>query len=116
MLGISDSVLFLGMRGDANELMMAMDVFLLPSFYEGLPVTSIEAQAVGLLGFYSDTITKETVCRAYAAICRLRQRYGRTNHKAGRSYERKSQKEAVVRAGYDVAAQAKWLQAFYLSL
>lgn len=116
MLGISDSVLFLGMRGDANELMMAMDVFLLPSFYEGLPVTSIEAQAAGLLGFYSDTITKETdvsgLCRYLPLETKV---WADEIIRQGRSYERKSQKEAVVRAGYDVAAQAKWLQAFYLS-
>ncbi|MBQ3013808.1 MAG: glycosyltransferase, partial [Clostridia bacterium] len=58
-LGISDSVKLLGSRGDVAELMQAMDVFLLPSIWEGLPVVLIEAQAAGLPCLVSDTVTKE---------------------------------------------------------
>lgn len=57
--GISDQVMFLGARDDVNHLMCAMDVFLLPSLYEGLPVTLVEAQASGLPSVISDTITDE---------------------------------------------------------
>lgn len=59
-LGLDDSVGFLGQRNDANELYQAFDVFLLPSLYEGLPVVGVEAQASGLLCFFSDDMTKET--------------------------------------------------------
>lgn len=59
-LGLDDSVRFLGQRNDANELYQAFDVFLLPSLYEGLPVVGVEAQASGLLCFFSDDMTKET--------------------------------------------------------
>lgn len=58
-LGIQDRVLFLGKRNDVAELMQAADVFLLPSFYEGLPIVGIEAQAAGLPCVMSDCITKE---------------------------------------------------------
>ena len=51
---------FLGQRKDANELYQAMDIFLLPSLYEGLPVVGVEAQAAGLLCILSDRITKDT--------------------------------------------------------
>ena len=47
-LGISDSVIFTGVRADVPALMSAMDVFVFPSFYEGMPNTVIEAQATGL--------------------------------------------------------------------
>ena len=57
--GISSKVLFLGVRKDVNLLLNAFDVFLFPSLYEGLPVSLIEAQAVGLPCVYSDTITRE---------------------------------------------------------
>jgi glycosyltransferase EpsF len=60
LLGLSDSVKFLGQRNDANELYQAFDVLCLPSLYEGLPVVGVEAQAAGLLCFFSDEMTKET--------------------------------------------------------
>lgn len=47
-LGISDHVLFLGEREDIAELLKAMDVFLLPSLYEGLPIVAVEAQAANV--------------------------------------------------------------------
>ena len=47
-LGLKDSVIFLGQRNDANELYQAMDVFVLPSLYEGLGMVLIEAQCAGL--------------------------------------------------------------------
>lgn len=59
-LELEDCVKFLGQRNDTNELYQAMDIFCLPSLYEGLPVVGIEAQASGLLCFFSNTMTKET--------------------------------------------------------
>lgn len=58
-LKLQECVVFLGQRTDINELYQAMDVFLLPSLYEGLPVVGIEAQAAGLLCELSDDMTKE---------------------------------------------------------
>ena len=58
-LSIDDKVKFLGVRNDPERLYQAMDVFLLPSLYEGFPVSAIEAQANGLPCLLSDTITKE---------------------------------------------------------
>ena len=58
-LGLTDSVIFTGVRADIPALMSAMDVFVFPSFYEGMPNTVIEAQAKGLPCVIADTITKE---------------------------------------------------------
>ena len=49
----------LGNRSDTPRLYQAMDAFLLPSLFEGLPVTAVEAQAAGLPCFLSDAITRE---------------------------------------------------------
>lgn len=57
--GLQDKVIFTGVRADIPELMTYFDVFLLPSLYEGLPVTAIEAQAAGTACVLSSTITKE---------------------------------------------------------
>lgn len=58
-LGIGESVVFAGIRSDIPAILSAFDVFLFPSFYEGMPNTVIEAQATGLPCVISDTITKE---------------------------------------------------------
>ncbi|MBQ4153932.1 MAG: glycosyltransferase [Clostridia bacterium] len=58
-LRLEDSVVFAGIRSDIPQLLSAMDVFVMPSFYEGMPNTVIEAQATGLPCIISDTITKQ---------------------------------------------------------
>lgn len=58
-LGLDDSVILTGIRSDVTDLLSAMDVFVFPSFYEGMPNTIIEAQATGLPCILSDSITKE---------------------------------------------------------
>ncbi len=47
-LGIADSILFMGRRSNVGELMSAMDIFVLPSLYEGLGIVLVEAQCNGL--------------------------------------------------------------------
>lgn len=57
--GIVDKILFLGFRNDVNDLMQSFDLLLMPSLFEGLPVTGVEAQAVGVPALFADTITKD---------------------------------------------------------
>lgn len=60
VLGLGRRALFTGVRSDAPRLMRAaMDVFLFPSFFEGLPVVLLEAQAAGLPAVISDAISTE---------------------------------------------------------
>lgn len=54
---LENNILFLGTRSDIPELLNTFDVFLMPSIFEGNPVTLIEAQAAGLNCVISDTIT-----------------------------------------------------------
>lgn len=58
-LGISENVRFLGVRDDVDQLYQAMDVFVMPSHYEGLPVVGVEAQFSGLTCVFSANITHE---------------------------------------------------------
>lgn len=55
----SEHAIFTGNVGNVNEYMMAMDVLVFPSLFEGFPVTLLEAQAAGLYCVSSDTITTE---------------------------------------------------------
>ncbi|PGZ91712.1 glycosyltransferase [Bacillus sp. AFS029533] len=58
-IGISEKVIFMGDQSDVNELYSAMDVFLLPSLYEGLGLVFVEAQANGLICFASDRVPSD---------------------------------------------------------
>lgn len=58
-LNLQDKVIFMGQRRDVSDLYNAMDIFLLPSLFEGLPVVAVEAQANGLQCLLSDRITDE---------------------------------------------------------
>ncbi len=57
--GMNDAVIFAGVRSDISSILSAIDVFVFPSLYEGMPNTVIEAQANGLPCVIADTITKE---------------------------------------------------------
>jgi glycosyltransferase involved in cell wall biosynthesis len=59
-LGLSECVIFAGPRSDVARLLLgAVDVFVMPSLYEGLPLAGLEAQAAGLPCVLSDSITRE---------------------------------------------------------
>jgi len=58
-LGLEESVKILGQRNDVNNIMQAMDIFVLPSLYEGLGIVLIEAQSAGLPCIVSNSIPKE---------------------------------------------------------
>jgi glycosyltransferase involved in cell wall biosynthesis len=117
-LGLEDSVMFMGVRSDIPELLQAMDVFLFPSLYEGLPVTLVEAQAAGLRIIASDSITKEIDLTGLVQFVSLRQPASEwakevLNYLNG--YERKDTFDIISKAGYDVKTLTKELVQFYLS-
>ena len=62
-LDIGQRVIFAGVRGDADKLYSAMDVFCLPSYYEGMPLVAWEAQCNGLPCLFSDQVTREAALR-----------------------------------------------------
>lgn len=68
---IEKSIRFLGVRKDIPALLSASDVFLLPSFYEGLPIVGVEAQASGIPCVLSDAVTKEVDITKNIVFCSL---------------------------------------------
>ena len=56
---LSSNVIFYGTSVSVNELLQAMDIFVLPSYFEGLPIAGVEAQASGLPVIFSNMITRE---------------------------------------------------------
>lgn len=114
-LGITDKVMFLGNQKHPEDYYQAMDIFLLPSFYEGLPGVLVEAQAAGLRCFVSDTVTREakaTDLVAYLSIERPADEWARKID-ASAAYERRDTCRMMRDAGFDVAAQAAGYRMFY---
>ena len=72
-LGIERAVTFLGNRNDVQDLYNAMDVFVFPSFYEGLGMVVIEAQVNGLSVLTSDAVPKEAKVTKNIRFLNLRQ-------------------------------------------
>jgi glycosyltransferase involved in cell wall biosynthesis len=66
--GLENDVILLGMRDDVPELMQAMDVFLLPSRFEGFPVVGVEAQSAGLPCIFADTFTHTAALTEYVVF------------------------------------------------
>lgn len=56
--GLSDYVILMGIRADIPEILAVSDVFLMPSYFEGNPVSLIEAQVAGCHCVISDSITE----------------------------------------------------------
>ena len=114
-LGIEDSVMFLGNVNNVNEMYQAMDLFILPSLFEGLPVVGIEAQAAGLKCVMSDTITREVAITDNIEFMSLKSPIEKWVEAIlnNVSYERKNMKEQIVNAGYSIKFEAKKLQEIY---
>ncbi|WP_427113183.1 glycosyltransferase family 1 protein [Megasphaera sueciensis] len=115
-LGLQDKVLFLGMRTDVNELMQAMDCFLLPSHFEGLPVVGVEAQAAGLPCFFSNTITPDLSITSLVHYCN---NSGLTEWVDSIfeycNYKRNNMQQQITNSGYDIATEIYKIEQFYLN-
>ena len=119
-IGIQDKVLFLGQMTDVSDWYQAMDCFVLPSLFEGLPVVGIEAQASGLPCVFSDQVTDEVLLSPEARRVPLRADDAEWAQEilAARRPEadRVQGMDVVRRAGYDIHTEARKLQETYLKM
>lgn len=113
-LNLQNSVMFLEERDDVNNLMQAMDVFLMPSKFEGLPVSAVEAQAAGLKCILSDKITKEIKISSLVEFIPIDQESINEWKKAilnySNGYNRTKVDNIVRNSGFDIKQQAKYLE------
>lgn len=118
-LKLTKSVKFLGQRSDVKELYQAMDVFLLPSLYEGLPVVGVEAQASGLLCILSSAMTKETKVLDSTRFIDLEvspKEWAKILLDDCSSYKVKSTKEEMTKNNFNIDEEATKLEIFYKSI
>lgn len=113
--GLTDAVIFLGVRADVHRILQAMDVFVLPSLYEGLALTCVEAQTSGLGCVLSDCISRECSLTDLIKFVSLEQNPSVWANVILRSVaqSRNSRRQEVSVAGFDIRTTARWLQEFY---
>ena len=112
---LEEKVFFLGSRSNVNELLMAMDIFLFPSFYEGMPVSLIEAQVSGMKCIVSDTITNTVNVTGLICFMSLEDTAEQWAKKIIQesNYERENQYDNIINSGYDIKDTVKKLEEVY---
>ena len=103
---------------DVANYYSAFDTFILPSFYEGFPITSLEAQTSGLYIVYSSSVPKEGLITGYGEFIQIDEEgiklWGEALNK---KHERKPELIKVVKEkGYEISDAANELYQKYLDL
>ena len=118
-LGIERNVLFLGERKNVAELMQAMDLFLMPSTFEGLPFVLVEAQCAGLPCVISDVISNDiriTRNIVYQSLTNDKNAWAQTIKQTLSNFTREDTSSLITKAGYSIESTIKHLENIYDSI
>lgn len=117
--GITEKVILTGAVKNANEYLNAMDLFLFPSLFEGLPVTLVEAQCNGLSVLMSDSITNEIILTDLIQFKSLSQSSNFWAQEIQQLLENYNENERskylnfILNSNYDISKSVKKLEEFY---
>jgi glycosyltransferase involved in cell wall biosynthesis len=115
-MGIENSVIFAGTVSNVEDYLSAMDVFIFPSFYEGLPGSVIEAQASGLQCYVSKSITEEIAITDLVHRIDLGSAALWANRILGPNEgQREGKYLELITAGFDALSVAKEYESIYMS-
>lgn len=122
-LGLINSVKIFGMVDNTGELYQAMDVMVMPSLFEGLPMTGVEAQACGLPCVFSDTITREVdvMGSPFLSLEESKAEWAKTAVRAAGRYKdngkaRRSFGKELAEHGFDIRVEAERLEEMYVGM
>ena len=118
-LKLEDSVVLTGNVTNTNELYQAMDVFILPSLYEGLPVVSIEAQATDLPCLISENVDHRCALTPnvhFFSIEKSADEWAKEILKYAVKLCDSTGIEVLTQAGYNIETEAQKLEEFYKNL
>lgn len=104
-LGIEDKVFFMGVKSNVVDYLMAMDMLLFPSLFEGMPNVVIEAQTTGLPCLISDTITKEvmvTDCIKMLSLAEPKEVWSEEMKKINKKQDRRIYAQKMAQEGYEM--------------
>jgi glycosyltransferase involved in cell wall biosynthesis len=113
-LQLEDKVLFLGKRCDVEKWYSAMDMFCLPSKFEGLPISMIEAQASGLYCIGSNRITDEICVTESTELLPLNTEcWSQAIQKCRNNHTRYDNMRKLIEDGYEISSQVKRIENEY---
>ena len=112
--GVLERTVFTGVRSDVDRLMQAMDVFILPSLLEGLPLVLVEAQVAGLPCLCSEAVTREVDLTGRCEFLPVNQPELWAARILTAPHDRPDTRGEICRAGYDIETASQWLEHFYL--
>ena len=118
-MGIYDDIKFLGQVNDVEKYYQAMDLFVLPSFYEGYPLTLVEAQAAGLPCFASNDVGEETKLldsTTFLSLSSPVRIWKKQIMDVIEDFNRIDTSSIVKEKGYDIEVEVKKLEEKYLEL
>lgn len=115
-LGLQNQVVFLGPRNDVHELYNSMDVFVLPSFYEGLPIVGVEVQANGLPLVCSSEVTRDVAVNDNVSFIPLEQglNYWVDSIMLSKRVSSKDVGQSFLGSGFNIIEESKKLSRLYL--
>lgn len=121
-LGLDDAVIFLGKTLKVSEYLQGMDLFLLPSLHEGLPVVLVEAQAAGLICAVSNTVAKEADLTETSVFLPINSTAPWAEAVKKLGYKKRNREEdstnniaLIKEKGYDIEQNADKLRQIYVS-
>lgn len=111
--GLSDKIIYIGTINNVEDYLSAADIFVLPSLYEGLPLTAVEAQASGLFCLLSNKITKDCEVGGNVQFIDIDNEYAWVS--AINEYQGTRLSGAIV-DDYNIQSKARQIEEFYLNL
>ena len=116
--GLESSVKLFGMVSNPKDYYQAMDVMVMPSLFEGLPMVGVEAQASGLPCVFADTITREVdvVGCPYISLEASTEEWAKAAITVAKLGKRRSYPAELDELGFNIKLEAKRLEELYLSM
>lgn len=115
-IGVADKVLMMGERGDVPRLLQAMDLFMMPSTFEGQPFVLIEAQCSGLPCLISDVINDDIRLTHNVEKLHLTQTadiWAQKVETVMKDFNRKDESLTIEERGYSISSTIKYLEKVY---
>lgn len=116
-LKLKEDVIFTGIRSDVNRFLQAMDIFVFPSLYEGLPLSIVEAQTAGLPCVISNKVPDECIITDGLVTIVDLSESAKTwaRHILNRKdFVRRDTSEEIKAHGFDISETTRWLERFYI--